>query len=159
MHRKNREERACPPEVYLKIRVACATLVKKVGGAEAAAVVTGLSHSHVWRCVQIADNGAADWLRVDSVADLERAAGDPVVSRAMAEICADHGGAPGDPEQKFLRLIKGMGDLSAALADADADGRRTPAELQSLIREAGRVSQKLGAFIGALAAELSGARE
>lgn len=119
------------------LKTAFRVLVARCGGLEAAAAATRVSKT----CLAASYDGNAQdrWPAIDVIADLETAAGEPVLTKMLA---AMHGYAlvhvnplPGSE----LRAIAAVGERSAevfaAFTHATADGALTAAERQALYQK------------------------
>lgn len=135
------DQRLHPAEAYNAIKAAVRRLVGRAGGLESAASITRVSHASLGYYGDV--NKPGQNMPVDIVADLEKDVGEPVVTRELARL----GGydlvpvtkaapiAPSDPGQMMLRLMTEMGELSKSIDAMEADGRRTPNEMQTCLKE------------------------
>lgn len=130
-----------------RIKAATRDLVDRAGGLERAGRITGRGKSTVerWR------NGDADVIPLIAALQLERDVGEPMITRAMAEI----GGRSLGPDQAkqgasfiaaFAGVARAQAELSAGLAVAIADGVIDPNEqldLNRLSHESGAANAQL----------------
>lgn len=102
------------------------------GGLRELAGMTRLSAAQLSR---FGDLGSDQWAPLDVVVDLDSLAGEPIITRALAELLGyDLVPAAGEafplasPTHHLAGLARESGDVLARLADALADGRLTKAE-------------------------------
>jgi hypothetical protein len=133
------------------MKTASRALVSRLGGAEAAALVCRYQKSALAEGYDLHRPDRS--LPIDVVADLERAAGAPVVTRVLAGLAGHalvplpHGQAP--EAQAIAQVLAGAAGLAADFAAAMCDGRFTEAERQVL---RGRLLELHGAVAHAAAA-------
>lgn len=119
---------------FAALKTASRALVQAVGGIEAAALVCRYQKSAIAEaCSRTAPDRT---LPLDVVADLERCAGEPYVTRVLAGLNG-HALLPtpaiGPAEaQAIARVLSGGGEVGAAFAEGYADARLSGAERQRL---------------------------
>lgn len=77
------EARTLPQSAYLGLKAASRVLSKSLGGLEGAATCTNVTYQTLGRYQNVND---PNFMPVDVVADLEREAGSPVVTRTLASL-------------------------------------------------------------------------
>ncbi len=140
--------RTLPNDVYLTIKAATRNLAKLCGGVEAAATETRIEKTGVGDYGNI--NKMGSFAPVDVIADLEMAAGEPVVTRALAKIAgyalvptADAEGVRGvvceiaahQPVLLAAEIAVLLGKLQEDSLQAAADGDLSNGELDEQIRD------------------------
>lgn len=116
------------------LKTAARALITTVGGLEAAAVVTRLGKTQL---ALTYDPHAADRaMPVDVVADLERVAGEPLMTRLLAQMAGcmllPIEAAPGPEASAIAEVLGGAGDVGRAWASAMSDARLSDDERQSV---------------------------
>lgn len=117
--------RVFPACSYMALKAAFRRLTKAVGGQESAASITRVDFQGIGRYGRAHE---AMFVPVDVVADLEADAGDPLVTRAMADLqghlLVPKPPAEGDPEwvEHLGALGKEAGEAIARLSEAFAHG-------------------------------------
>lgn len=102
------------------------------------------------------------WFNLLRVAELERLAGKPVITRALARL-AGHELVPAgrftleDPHLHLSRVIAETGEVTALMAQSLADGRISSAEARRLAAEHDQAIEALQASRAQLNAVLAGA--
>lgn len=148
--------RAFPDHVYLTIRAAFRRLTAACGGQEAAAAITRADHQRISRYGRV---GETMFAPIDVVADLERDAGQPLVTRELADLAGyllvakPAAGAQPVGMRDLAQLAKETGDAVADLADALADVDITAAEASRVrvqVREAMEVMARIDAGLAAV---------
>lgn len=133
-------ERTLPPAEYRKVKLATRRLTAAVGGLEAGAAVTRVSHAALSDC---ANEARPDrFLAADVIADLEAVAGDPIVTRQLAALAGyelrsvEQSKADMDIatlHRLDARVAATDGAFAATELDALTDGRLSPTEIRALI--------------------------
>jgi hypothetical protein len=142
------------------LKEAEAQLIAKCGGPGVAKARVGKTVLH-----QASDHAHPNrHLAVDVVADLERQAGEPIVTRylAMAQnhICIPLPAGEAEPYPLVLaRITTDTGALLSAGGESVRDGRVTPGEARLLKREALKVATALAALISDCDAVLAKAND
>lgn len=129
------------PRRQATLKAATSELVTACGGQPAAAELLGVAKNTVFRWTDDGDENAARFISAQAVRLLERAAGEPIVTRLLAAeqghvllrldqvvLAADMGAAVADYATETSEAF-------ARLAQALADGRMTPAEARAAITE------------------------
>lgn len=114
-------------------------LVKMAGGQDCASMACRASRASIGF---YANPGHDQHMPIDVVADLEADVGEPVVTRELARL-SGYALVPTtaatsitfDVTRSVLQLTRELGELSGAVSDMDADGRRTINEYDRCIRE------------------------
>ncbi|MFW2829902.1 hypothetical protein [Sphingomonas sp. ID0503] len=125
------------------IKIAFGELIGKIGGIEAAAGFTRVGKSTLARYYSLAPADAECFPPADVIDDLERVAGDPIVTRMMARgqdylLLRDvQAGSVSiiDLHAAIANCAKEHGDAVASLLSALTDLALTPAEARRVIRE------------------------
>ncbi|WP_319413910.1 phage regulatory CII family protein [uncultured Cohaesibacter sp.] len=111
-------------ETYLRLRRRCRELTKKAGGVECAAEITRVSPAQMARYGQ---PQGVDWMPVDVVADVEKDIGEPVVTRALAQVLGfelvklPEGRWEGDISQQLASMFAEAGDIGRKIGECLAD--------------------------------------
>jgi hypothetical protein len=143
------------PEYYASLKTAFRLLIQRVGGFEAAASCTGASPArlHVMADLQQDDR----YPRLDYVADLERVAGEPLVTSILAG--ATHHrlsllpqAVRGNELRAIAATLRRGADLAAEHAEAMEDGRLSDEERAELDQHLAAVAQAADAARAAIAA-------
>lgn len=119
---------------FAALKVASRALVARLGGGEAASLVCRYNGPALSDACSLTKPDRS--LPVDVVADLERCAGDPVVTRILAGL-SNHALVPlptpgGQGAQAIARVLAGAADVAAEFAADMTDGRLSSAERQRL---------------------------
>lgn len=130
-----------------EIKLASADLVRAVGGLEAAAGLAGLGKSQVHRCVSVNDDSS--FFNVAVAGDLEQRSDRPFVTIALAKLAGgvfirlpepfDDGA---DLALRVIDLVQELGDVSARVREALADGVVRPPEARAIERELDQLIEK-----------------
>jgi hypothetical protein len=133
-------------------------LVQACGGVEAGSAAARLSKTSLAACY---DPHTPDrFLPVDCMLALERAAGDPVLTRHLAALqgfaLVQQAALGGDFISQVVKLSREYGELSAAFALAHADGKLSAEDFQGLALEALQVAG-LAMSVAAIAKERAAA--
>lgn len=144
--------REISPVEFAALKTASRALVRGVGGIEAAALVCRYQKSAIAEACS--PNVADRTLPLDVVADLERCAGQPVVTRVLAGL-AGHAllplPAPVTAEAAGIaRVLARAASVGARFAEAMADGAISPGERQALKDELLAVLDAAGQGVAAL---------
>lgn len=140
-----------------QLKQATRKLIHGLGGLEAAALHTSVGKSLL---SEYQFSHAERTMPIGVVADLEVAAGDPVVTRTLARLagCAlvpqeTVAPAPAAPVDLVVALATDLGRFAAAVQAMEADGHRSAAEIeecrrgmQGIIDAAGRAMEQLCAL-------------
>lgn len=154
-----------PPQIDDATRVikaATRALIKLAGGNVCAAVVAGRSKSTVQRWGSLAADDM-DWvIPAGCAVALEADTGEPLVTRAMAELNGRSIGPGAAERQRTLlsahrAVSRAYRDYDAAFDDAAEDGVFTPGELNGLADRAGQVNQATARMQAIAAADAAGA--
>lgn len=153
--------RALPAEVYADLKTASRTLREKIGKQDAAASLTRVSQSNISRYESRAESDEEFFSPIDVIADLEVAAGAPIVTRRLAALtrhvlvrlpqASETHSALG---RVSAEALKEVGDVFSTLGAQLADGRFTAAEYAKLRREIGEAIVKLLQLEAQAAAEV-----
>mgnify|MGYP001042125909 CR=1 FL=1 len=132
------------------IKEAEAGLVAACGGLKQAATASRLAKTVLAQCTD--DDHATRHLPVDVVADLERASGDPVVTRYLAalsgHLLVPVRGVSREPYPLVLASVtKETGELLGAAGAALREGRLSPAQAHVVKREALDVAAALAEML------------
>lgn len=131
-------------EAHCRIKAAQKDLVQRCGGGDRAGSIANYSGSQMGR---FADTRTApDLMPLHVVLILEAECGVPYVTSAMAEINGHRLAGPEGGETKCADLereifhcntevMRQVGALSVSVAEALADGRLTPAEIDKISRQ------------------------
>ena len=132
---------------FHRLKAANRMLIKLNGGIEASADLASISKSQIGRCNSTTDT---ELLPITAIIRLEAECGDPVVTRAMAEL---HGCALTDPSERpanghcILRdsaeLAMRSAEFSAGVASAASDLVVTPAEAMRSLRDLEALERKI----------------
>lgn len=129
--------RAYGDDAYSKLKGRFRIAVKRAGGVECAAEITGLSPAAI---SNYQNTGHAVFPPVNVVVDLEREIGEPLVSREMVRLMEDGGRvSETNPLVMAARLAESVGRFSAAALEAYEDGTVSEVELIGMIAEMQRV--------------------
>ncbi len=137
------------------LKTATRALIQRVGGLHAAATVTRVNASVL---AEYYDPNAAERLvPADVAADLERVAGEPVVTAQLARM-AGHALLPlqagqGTDAAAIGRVFAECGQLGAAWAAAMEDGRISAVEAERLMSELADLQRAAGAALALLHAK------
>lgn len=120
---------------FAALKVASRALVKALGGGEAASLVCRYNPPALSDACSLSKCDRS--LPIDVVADLERCAGEPVVTRILAGLSGHAlvplpAQGPGHEVADIARVLSGSADLAAVFARAMEDGRLAGAECQHL---------------------------
>lgn len=119
---------------YLRLKAEFKSLVRRVGGVEAAASLTDVSAQRISEYGNPHRTG--DWPRADVIMDLEAFDGSSTVSALMHKLSANTPcGAGYDPEEFLLHIQAEVGDVARVTIDAAADNDWTLAEYDKLLSE------------------------
>ena len=143
--------REISPTEFAAIKTASRALVRMLGGGEAASLACRYNGAALSEACSLHRTDRT--LPADVVADLERAEGDPIVTRVLAGM-SGHALLPlrgvGGPEASAIaHVMAGAAQLGAEFAAAMADARVSAAERQAL---KDRMLALHGACLEALAA-------
>lgn len=124
---------------YARIKAATKRLIKSHGSAEAAALDTRVSEGHLLKCHNGNPEFAANFLAADCVADLERGAPEPYVTKALAAL-AGFVLIPAPPAHLvdtahsalFLKLVQEAGVVMTGIGKALEDGQIEKREIRDL---------------------------
>jgi hypothetical protein len=144
--------------LWLGLKTVSRALVQQVGGVEAGAACCRGSKTTLAACY---DPHTPDrFLAIDMVLDLERAAADPIVTRYLAAqqgfALVQQAALGGDFISQVVKLSREYGELSAAFAQAHADGKLSAEDFQGLALEALQVAG-LAMSVAAIAKERAAA--
>lgn len=124
---------------YAALKNGVRRAVKQAGGGlRELAGMTRLSSAQLSR---FGDLSTDQWVPLDVAADLDSLAGEPVITRALAEMLGfDLVSARGGVEmasvtQHLAGIARESGDVLSSFAQAVADGRITPAEAMVIERD------------------------
>lgn len=153
--------RAVPPEVFHAVKSATRDLVTACGGAKRAASLIGVSEQMVSRYKLPTHD---DILPLTCAAILEQDCGMPLVSSAISAFSGHDVVPAGEPigatENCIKKLHAGVmretADLLMVAAEAFADGRLTPSELDNLDLAVGDLMRALKGFRGNIARRKAG---
>jgi len=128
--------RSLDAQTYSAIKAAFRRLVKSCGGLEAAATLTrvGKSQLHEYGSLQ----HEVSFPPADVIADLERDAGDAIVSALLADLVEPRPHVPGDPADRCMTATAKVGAVCGevrAARDVHGDGGAdiTPNEATAII--------------------------
>jgi hypothetical protein len=132
------------------LKTASHALVDKAGGVAKAAALTATSHSRLSEAASPWHDNR--WLSLIHIADLECVAGDPVITRALADMAGydlvpKAGGRAEDMHQHLAHIVTEMSDVSAQLSVAMTDGKMTAKEARQLKQEAQQAVERLQRFM------------
>lgn len=130
-----------------EIKLATGELVHAVGGIEAAAELIGKGKSQVHRCTSVNDDDS--FLNARDLAELERRSAVPFMTRLLAKLAGgvflklpeDFGDAAELPS-RVMELAEELGDVSARVREAVADGVVRPREAEAVERELDELIEK-----------------
>ncbi|MBR1193216.1 phage regulatory CII family protein [Bradyrhizobium sp. AUGA SZCCT0160] len=129
------------------LKAATRRAVKLAGGPNAASEVVRAAAS---RLSQYGNHDVPIFAPIDVCAELDRAAGDPVILRAWADLLGFDltprnvdAAVAADLAHAAGQVARESGELISAAIDASADGNLTPAEARRLDEEAADVEQKV----------------
>ncbi|NVP57898.1 hypothetical protein [Mycoplana rhizolycopersici] len=132
---------------FHRLKAANRMLIKLNGGIEESARLASISKSQIGRCNSAGDT---ELLPITATIRLEAECGEPVVTRAMAEL---HGCALVNPKDKPVdgrcimrdnaELQRLNGEFQVSLANASADLVVTPAEALVSLRNLEQLKRKL----------------
>lgn len=133
--------------IYLRIKSSFEVLLKKSGGAQDAAAFTRVGMSALYQMAS--QNEISHFPPADVIADLEKKAGEPVLTRALAEL-AGYSLIPNKPAVLhgslagvLAKVGKEVSDVFSDYALALEDGRMTPNEARVVITS---VEEAISAF-------------
>jgi len=143
------------------LKIKFAELVSLVGGQEAAASLCRVSQSQIQRCCSLHDAQADDYPAVDVVRDLEAAAGQALVTEALA-MMADVAlirlpsvARPSDLLSALSDLSREASELTSAICTGFHDGkfceldaRKARSECEDVIARAAQMRALLDIIIG-----------
>jgi hypothetical protein len=126
---------AVSPVERSSLKTAARVLVLRVGGLEAAATVCRLEKSAL---AATYDPHRPDrTMPVDVVADLERVAGEPAMTRALAQLAGcillPVDVAPGPEASAIAAVLGGAGEVGRAWAQAMGDAALSDGERQAVV--------------------------
>jgi hypothetical protein len=121
-------------------------LVELCGGFDAAAACTRVSRSQLHNYCDMASDQFAP---IDVVADLERVAGEPLVTAELARragwhLAPDSADAAGPLAHSIARLTRDASEACGAYVEATSDGHIDPAEAEALERKLADVARVVG---------------
>ncbi|MCF1744194.1 phage regulatory CII family protein [Paradevosia shaoguanensis] len=132
-------------QTYGLVKARFDQLLDRLGGSTGAAGYTRLSQPDLSRCASTSEHNADRFVAIDVLADLEDAAGDPVVSR---ELCArlgflvvplPKGEGPAQVLKASGRSASEMGKLMVEVGAALADGRIDMREANTILKGVNQV--------------------
>jgi hypothetical protein len=131
------------------LKAASHTLVDKAGGVAKAAQLTATSHSRLSEAASPWHDNR--WLSLIHIADLECAAGEPVITRALAQLSGfvlvpAGRQIPQDFHQHLAHIIIETSDVESLLATALKDGVVSRAEAQRGVQETQQAIDRLQAL-------------
>lgn len=139
--------RQLPRRDYLALKAATRALIEMLGGVTAASAVSRIDAGRLSR---YGNPHEALFAPLDVIADLEAAAGDAAITRALAALAGFHlvERAAARSEVEHLTRIFGvvaaeMGDVLRSTGEALVDGRLTAQELATIDREAAEAEAAL----------------
>lgn len=152
-------------DTYLRLKFRTKNLVALCGGLEAAARGTRVGKSLLANCADHREHGSPDqWAPIDVVADLEMAAGMPIVTRELARLAgydlipmAGRDGGALEPLADHCRHAVLMGRATDAAIEMDADGVREPGELTEYVAHLLEARDHLQRVLDKARAELAAA--
>lgn len=113
-----------PIEIYKRLGRRQRELITECGGIKCAAELTRVEQAHIGR---FHNRNAAEQMPVDVVADLEKDAGEPIVSRALVQLLGyevvklPEGRWEGDINQQLAAMFKEVGEVTQKIGQALAD--------------------------------------
>lgn len=130
-------ERAFEPQVYERFKAGFGRLLQKAGGVDKSATLTRVGGSALYQMASV--NETRHFPPIDVIADIEKQAGDPILTRLLAEL-AGFSLVPVQPVKingSFSRLLANLGkevsDVFSDAAKALEDDRMTPREAKGLL--------------------------
>lgn len=136
------------------LRTAFRLLVQAVGGLEAAAAVTGVTPALLARQYAPQEDG---WPRIDCVLDLERVAGQPIVTEVLARMTGytlqPRVAADGACRVAAVAsVLDGGAEVASRFAASLADGRITQDESEGIARSVAALARQAAVAAGVLGA-------
>jgi hypothetical protein len=150
--------RRLPERVYLRLKGAFGDLLHANGGGVDAAKRTRLQQPDLSRFQSTNPEHALRFAPIDVVADLEQFAGEPYVTRLLAELnnCLlvplPEGMAEGALAERTGKSAKEFGDVMVRIGEALRDGEISEDEASSILREIREVMLELSALAEAVRA-------
>ncbi|WP_421782660.1 hypothetical protein [Kiloniella litopenaei] len=131
--------RQLPMTDYQKIVARTRRLVEAVGGGKEAASLTRVNETSISNYLNI---NHEQFMPADVVADLERVAGEPLLSGLIAELSGGHVTGPEetDPIRMFAALNGKLGELCRKACEYADDNHYDNYELDDLIKQAEALS-------------------
>lgn len=134
------------------LKTAARALVSAAGNLEAAAMVTRLGKTQLARTYDPHTVDSA--MPVDVVADLERVAGEPLMTRILAQmagcILLQVDAAPGPEAAAIAEVLGGAGEVGRLWAQAMGDAALSDTERQAVTERLGRLQAACMQAIAAL---------
>lgn len=156
--------RQLPQVDYQAVKAATRQLVQMAGGASAAALVTRVAHQDISRYGSPLEDHQERFMPLDVVADIESECGEPVVTRALADLAghilvprpniARSGSALGIITAKAL---KETSEVFVAIAESLGDGKLCAADVARIDTDIDEAIVKLMALRLQVQAEAEGA--
>lgn len=131
--------RAHPDATYLALKAETRRLIKACGGVESAASVTRVDFQTLSRYSRPQEQ---QFIPVDVIADLEQDCGEPVVTRALADLAGydlvkrESAAEPGEAERAFQALVSAEGEVTCEGIRALLDGAIDPGEAAAMLPKA-----------------------
>lgn len=134
------------PERHRSLKALFRALVSRCGGLDAAASCVRVGRSQL---ANYTDMNSDQFAPLDVVADLEHAAGEPLVTSELARRAGYHlapasADAAGHLAQSIARLTREASDACGAYVEAASDGHICPAEAEELDRKLADVANVVG---------------
>ena len=132
------------------LKAASHLLVERAGSVARAAQLTATSHSRLSEAASPWHDNR--WLSLIHIADLECVAGEPMITRALADMAGydlvpKASGRAEDMHQHLAHIVTEMSDVSSQLSVAMTDGQMTVKEARQLKQEAQEAVERLHRFM------------